>query len=77
LFQLPHFSPNRDLLTESRHRCDGYEEERRKFEKTINDVKTKLMASEAHSSKIYQSKKQSEEHVKEKVSTNNLYNRNY
>ncbi|ODN02630.1 Rab GTPase-binding effector protein 1 [Orchesella cincta] len=56
----------RDMLTESKHRCDGYEEDRRRLEKTINDVKTKLMASEAHSSKIYQSKKQSEDHAREK-----------
>ncbi|CAL8137354.1 unnamed protein product [Orchesella dallaii] len=65
----------RDMLTESKHRCDAYEEERRKLEKTISDVKTKLMATEAHSSKIYQSKKQSEEHVKEKEVRNETLSR--
>lgn len=54
-------------MTESRHRCDMYEEEKRRLEKMVNDVKTKLMASEAQSSKIYQSKKRSEELAKERV----------
>lgn len=57
----------RDLLNESRHKLEYYDEEKKKLEKAIQDVKTKLMASEAQSSKIYQSKRQSEEQVKEKV----------
>lgn len=57
----------RDMLTENKHRSDALEEERRRLEKAIQEVKTKLMASEAQSSKIYQSKRQSEDQAKEKV----------
>lgn len=57
----------RDMLTENKHRSDALEEEKRRLEKAIQEVKTKLMASEAQSSKIYQSKRQSEDQVKEKV----------
>lgn len=55
------------MVTESKHKSDTLEEEKRKLEKMVSDVKTKLMASEAQSSKIYQSKKQSEDQMKEKV----------
>lgn len=63
----------RDMLTENKHRSDALEEERRRLEKAIQEVKTKLMASEAQSSKIYQSKRQSEDQAKEKVNRLSFY----